>query len=222
MSPEPSRSARRSRGPQALCGSTGQPGTNGLNGTNGLDGTAGATGPQETRAAGPDRSRRKSPSSSKITCQLVSKVTTCTITYQYATTGAAAPPGSRRRPRSTGETSSSAEDDPRSQARIVLKHLHPGHYRITVRDLKRHGKSVVLASSPPSPSVTRQPERCPLPRPGAGNVPRIYGAGQVLSEGLRREAAAECERRPRKRIGWDQPRRALTDGLHVSVPGPPT
>jgi hypothetical protein len=25
------------------------------------------------------------------------------------------------------------------------KHLHPGHYRITVRDLKRHGKSVVLA-----------------------------------------------------------------------------
>jgi hypothetical protein len=28
--------------------------------------------------------------------------------------------------------------------RITFKHLHPGQYRITMRDLKEHGKSVVL------------------------------------------------------------------------------
>jgi hypothetical protein len=117
-----------------------------LNGTNGLNGTAGATGPQgDTGPQGPIGPAGKSPSSSKITCQLVSKVTTCTITYQYPTTGAAR----------TARIEATAKIHGRNvvlgrgtihdhKLRITLKHLHRGHYRITVRDLKRHGKSVVL------------------------------------------------------------------------------
>jgi hypothetical protein len=28
--------------------------------------------------------------------------------------------------------------------KVTLEHLHPGRYRVTVRELKGHGKSVVL------------------------------------------------------------------------------
>ena len=75
----------------------------------------------------------------------MSKVTTCTITYQYATAGAAPAARIEATAKIHGRNVVVGRGTIHGhKLRITFKHLHPGQYRITVRDLKGHGKSVVL------------------------------------------------------------------------------
>jgi hypothetical protein len=130
-------------GPAGPAGQQGQPGTNGVNGVNGA---AGQTGPQgATGPQGPVGPAGKSPSSSTITCKLVFNVTTCTVTYQYTTIGAARDERVEATARIHGHNVILGRGTIHGRKlKVALKHLHPGRYRITVRELTGHGKSVVL------------------------------------------------------------------------------
>ena len=133
-------------GPAGAAGSPGGQGTPGTNGTNGTNGGPGPTGSQgATGPQGPTGPAGKSPTASTITCKLKFDVTTCTVTYQYASTATAAngrveaaiTVHGRREIVGRGTIR-------RHKVRLTIRHLRHGHYRLTLLRLTRHGRPVVI------------------------------------------------------------------------------
>jgi hypothetical protein len=66
------------------------------------------------------------------------------VTYQYSTTTASAVIATARIHGQIRTVGRATSHNHRFELKVTLNHLHRGHYRLTLLELKTHGKTVVI------------------------------------------------------------------------------